>query len=96
MSRAHKLVADLPGGDIAPEDQGDIIQALEELRDRKKWGPYHVNPIMIHVGFRAHLGSFSMLVEQFKSIPLPEENIEMAIEWSLEIYTWETTWDVAP
>jgi len=63
MSRAQKIAANLPGGEIAPEDQDEVIQALEELRDRK----------------RAYLDSFSGLVEQFKSVPHSEDlNTEMA------------------
>jgi len=52
MSRAQKIAANLPGGDIAPEDQDEVIRVLEELRNRK----------------RAYLNDFSGLVEQFKNV----------------------------
>jgi hypothetical protein len=51
MARAHKLAAMLPGGDVPPEEQDDVIAALEELRDRKRC-VVHCDPSKSGYSFR--------------------------------------------
>jgi len=58
MERAHKLATNLSGGDTPPEEQDEIIDVLEAMRDQK----------------RAHLQRFASLIEHAKFNSITESN----------------------
>jgi hypothetical protein len=83
LAQAKELVENLPGGELLIEDQDEVIQMLEALRDRKR---YVVVLSLVRVLFDSNRAQ----LERFSRQPL-QSSVMSATEQQMEIDSMAST-----
>ena len=80
MSQARELASNIPGGELVIEEQEQIVQMLEQLRDRKKYRTCLSTFCLSnsHLSFRNLLARFSQ--QPLTSVVKPTASIKMEID----------------
>ncbi len=79
MSQARELASNLPGGELVIEEQEQIVQMLEQLRDRKKYRSCrYIFCLSTHLSCRNLLARFSQ--QPLTSVVKPTASIKMEID----------------